>query len=230
MTRSLAVRMSQVTRRYHKGGVTVPVLTDLDLQIGSGDFVAIMGPSGSGKTTLLNLIGGLDRVDSGRIEVAGTHLDGLREDALARWRARHIGFVFQFYNLIQSLSVRQNVELPLLLTDLSGRERRDRVQTVLDILGLADRARHRPGELSGGQQQRVGIGRAIIADPPVLLCDEPTGDLDRDMANEILDLLGLLSKEFNKTVLMVTHDPEAAGRAERILRLDKGRFWGGTLQ
>ena len=196
----------------------------LNLAIPSADFVAVMGPSGSGKTTLLNLLGGIDRPDAGEIEIAGRRIDRLSEGDLARWRAANIGFVFQFYNLMPMLSAAQNVELPLLLTNLRGKARRERVATALKIVNLADRAKHYPREMSGGQQQRVAIARAIVSDPKLLLCDEPTGDLDRASADEILSMLQLLNGDLGKNIVMVTHDPAAAKYARRTLHLDKGFF------
>jgi len=198
------------------------VLKGLDLGIEEGDFLALMGPSGSGKTTLLNLIGGLDQPSAGSVEVAGQQLVGLSSRKLAQWRSRNIGFIFQFYNLLPILSARRNVELPLLLTKLGGRQRRRNADVALTIVGLADRAGHKPGELSGGQQQRVAIARAIVADPRILVCDEPTGDLDRETADEILDLIETLNREHGKTIIMVTHDPKAASHARHTLHLDKG--------
>ncbi|MCU0758234.1 MAG: ABC transporter ATP-binding protein [Steroidobacteraceae bacterium] len=218
------VELRGVCKSYSRGGETVHVLDELTLSIPRGDFVALMGPSGSGKTTLLNLIGGLDRPTGGSIEVEGLAIDRLSEAALARWRADHVGFVFQAYNLLPVLSAERNVELPLLLTRLPAPERLRRARTALALVGLADRARHRPRELSGGQEQRVGIARAIVTDPTLLLCDEPTGDLDRRSGDEVLDLLGALNREFGKTIVMVTHDPRAAQRARRTLHLDKGRL------
>jgi putative ABC transport system ATP-binding protein len=216
------VRIDGVGKRYVRGRQVVQVLQALDLEVPKGDFLALMGPSGSGKTTLLNLIGGLDRPSEGTITIGGTRIDTLSERELSRWRARHVGFVFQFYNLLPVLTAQRNVELPLLLTNLSARQRAENAATALAVVGLADRARHRPGELSGGQQQRVAIARAIVSDPELLVCDEPTGDLDRGTADEILGLLGLLNAEHGKTIVMVTHDPKAAGHARRVLHLDKG--------
>lgn len=216
------VELKEVSRHFAKGRQTVEVLDNIDLTIEEGDFLALMGPSGSGKTTLLNLIGGLDQPTSGSVEVAGQQLVGLSSRKLAQWRSRNIGFIFQFYNLLPILSARRNVELPLLLTRLGGRQRRRNAEVALTIVGLADRARHKPGELSGGQQQRVAIARAIVADPRILVCDEPTGDLDRETADEILDLLELLNREHGKTIIMVTHDPKAASHARHTLYLDKG--------
>ncbi|MCY3839107.1 MAG: ABC transporter ATP-binding protein [Gammaproteobacteria bacterium] len=207
-----------------KAREAVEVLMGIDLDVDEGDFVALMGPSGSGKTTLLNIIGGLDGATAGEVVVADANLDELSNRELARWRAATIGFVFQFYNLLPVLNAQRNVELPLLLTKLSGEQRRRNAQTALSIVGLNDRARHKPGELSGGQQQRVAIARAIVADPPILVCDEPTGDLDRENAEEILDLLQILNRDHGKTVIMVTHDPKAADHAKRILHLDKGKL------
>ncbi len=218
------VDLKDVGRSFKKGGRTVEVLNNLDLSIEEGDFLALMGPSGSGKTTLLNLIGGLDQPSSGSVEVAGQQLVGLSSRKLAQWRARNIGFIFQFYNLLPILSARRNVELPLLLTKLSGRQRKRSTDVALTIVGLEDRAGHKPGELSGGQQQRVAIARAIVADPRILVCDEPTGDLDRETADEILDLLELLNREHGKTIIMVTHDPKAASHARHTLHLDKGNL------
>jgi len=216
------VRVSEVVKKYRKGREAVAVLHGLSLEIERGEFCALMGPSGSGKTTLLNLIGGLDSPDSGQIHVADERIDQLSARALARWRSNHVGFIFQFYNLMPVLTALRNVELPLLLKKMSAKERRQRAMTALEIVGLSDRARHLPRELSGGQEQRVAIARAIVSDPDVLLADEPTGDLDRDTANEILDLLSTLNRRQGKTILMVTHDPVAAERAGRTVRLDKG--------
>jgi putative ABC transport system ATP-binding protein len=218
------VRLVNVRKAFTKGQETISIFDALNLSIPPGDFVAIMGPSGSGKTTMLNLLGGLDRPDAGEIEVAGKRIERLSEGELARWRSAHIGFVFQFYNLMPMLSAAQNVELPLLLTALRRAERRQRVEAALKIVNLVDRARYYPRELSGGQQQRVAIARAIVSDPLLLLCDEPTGDLDRAAADEILHMLQILNRELNKTIIMVTHDPAAAKYAARILHLDKGHF------
>jgi len=218
------VKLDNVSKTYVRGREEIHVLDGIDLSIESGDFVALMGPSGSGKTTLLNLIGGIDRPTSGSVEVAGERLESLSSKALAQWRAAHIGFVFQFYNLLPVLTAERNVELPLLLTHLSRAQRRQNARTALRVVGLEDRAGHRPGELSGGQQQRVAIARAIVADPDLLVCDEPTGDLDRTTADEILGLLELLNREHGKTVVMVTHDPKAAQHARHTLQLDKGRL------
>jgi putative ABC transport system ATP-binding protein len=221
------VELKHVIKRYKRGKESVEVLHKLDLDVPAGEFLALMGPSGSGKTTLLNLIGGLDRPDEGTITVAGERVDQMTDGQLARWRSRHVGFVFQFYNLMPMLSAERNVELPLLLTNLSSRQRKANVQTALQIVGLADRAKHKPGELSGGQQQRVGIARALVADPTLLVCDEPTGDLDRTTAIEILDLLQMLNREQGKTIVMVTHDPKAAEYATRQLHVDKGQLVDG---
>jgi putative ABC transport system ATP-binding protein len=211
-----------LTKTYHRGSEEVHVLQGVDLTIDKGEFVAFMGPSGSGKTTLLNLIGGLDLPTTGSVTVAGDEITRLAGRKLTTWRARHVGFVFQMYNLIPVLSAFRNVELPLLLAPLSKAQRRKNVETALSVVGLKDRMQHKPAELSGGQQQRVSIARAIVADPTFLLCDEPTGDLDRKSADEILELLERLVDEFGKTVLMVTHDPRAAERAHATLHLDKG--------
>ena len=218
------VDLKDVQKRFVKGREVVEVLLGIDLRVEEGDFLALMGPSGSGKTTLLNIVGGIDSATKGEVSVANANLNKLRGRGLARWRAANIGFVFQFYNLLPVLNARRNVELPLLLTKLAGKQRRKNAETALQIVGLKDRARHKPAELSGGQQQRVAIARAIVADPPILVCDEPTGDLDRDTAEEILDLLGILNREHGKTILMVTHDPKAADHAKRVLHLDKGRL------
>lgn len=218
------VRLTGVVKRFTKGKETISIFDHLDLSIPRGDFIAVMGPSGSGKTTLLNLLGGIDRADAGEISVADHRIDGLSESELAAWRAANIGFIFQFYNLMPMLTAAQNVELPLLLTKLNRKERAERVQTALSVVGLADRIKHRPREMSGGQQQRVAIARAIVSDPNLLLCDEPTGDLDRQSADEILTILQLLNAELGKTIVMVTHDPAAANYAKRVLHLDKGRF------
>jgi len=216
------VTVRNVVKSYRKGREAVEVLHGLDLEIAQGEFSALMGPSGSGKTTLLNLIGGLDLPTSGEVEVGGERIDLLGSRALARWRSNHVGFIFQFYNLMPVLTAQRNVELPLLLKKMSAKERAQRAMTALEIVGLQDRAKHLPRELSGGQEQRVAIARAIVSDPDLLLADEPTGDLDRDTANEILDLLATLNTRHGKTILMVTHDPVAAERAGRTVQLDKG--------
>ncbi len=220
------VELRGIEKSYTKGRETVDVLTGINLEIDEGDYLALMGPSGSGKTTLLNMIGGIDHPTSGSVVVGGESLNGMSGRALARWRSRNVGFVFQFYNLLPVLNARRNVELPLLLTKLSGKQRKKNADTALEIVGLGDRASHKPGELSGGQQQRVAIARAIVADPSLLVCDEPTGDLDRDTAEEILDLLAILNREHGKTIVMVTHDPKAADHASHVLHLDKGRLSG----
>ncbi len=218
----MLVEIRGVTKSYRRGSETIEVLHGIDLDIPRGDFVALMGPSGSGKTTLLNLIGGLDTPTGGSIVVDGTRIDRLSSGELARWRAAHVGFVFQFYNLLPVLSAQKNVELPLLLTPLSAAQRRRHAAIALTLVGLADRARHKPRELSGGQEQRVAIARAIVSDPMLLVCDEPTGDLDRATAAEVLGLLQMLNREHGKTIVMVTHDPKAAEYASRQLHLDKG--------
>ena len=205
----------------------MPVLSDLSLSIEQGDFLALMGPSGSGKTTLLNLIGGLDKPSGGSIAIGGQRIEALSQSALAKWRSRNVGFVFQFYNLLPVLTAQKNVELPLLLTSLSGSDRKKRALAALKIVGLEERSGHRPNELSGGQEQRVAIARAIVSDPELLVCDEPTGDLDRATADEILDLLQLLNEEHGKTIVMVTHDPKAADHAKHCLHLDKGQLVTG---
>jgi len=218
------VEVHNVTKVYQRGKQQVEVLHGLTLEIPKGDFVALMGPSGSGKTTLLNLIGGLDQPTAGEIRVAGLRIDQLGSSELARWRAHNVGFVFQFYNLMPVLTAEGNVELPLLLTKLSAAQRRRNVAVALEVVGLADRAKHKPRELSGGQEQRVAIARALVSDPQLLVCDEPTGDLDRSTADEILGLLQVLNREHGKTVVMVTHDPKAAGFARRTLHLEKGQL------
>ena len=221
MSEDLVV-LKDVSRTYQKGKTRVEVLHKLDLSIAEGDFLALMGPSGSGKTTLLNLMGGLDKPTSGTVEVGRAKLHLMSSGALSKWRARHVGFIFQFYNLLPVLTAQKNVELPLLLTNLGGRERAKRASTALSIVGLDDRAKHYPKELSGGQEQRVAIARAIVSDPTLLLCDEPTGDLDRDTADEILELLRALNRDHNKTIVMVTHDAVSAEHATHTLHLDKG--------
>ena len=216
------IRVRGLDKTYRRGSEEIHVLQGLNLDVDAGDFVAFMGPSGSGKTTLLNLLGGLDVPSAGSITVAGDEITHMSAGRLTAWRARHVGFVFQMYNLIPVLSAFQNVEMPLLLTHLSTAERRRHVETALTVVGLADRMRHYPRQLSGGQEQRVGIARALVSDPTFLLCDEPTGDLDRKSGDEILDLLAQLVREYGKTVLMVTHDPRAAERAHTVLHMDKG--------
>jgi putative ABC transport system ATP-binding protein len=221
-----AVSMLNVTKTYRRGRQEITVLNDLNLEIAAGEFLAIMGPSGSGKSTLLNLIGGLDRPTHGQIFVGGQQIDKISGSQLAHFRASHIGFVFQFYHLMPNLSAARNVELPLLLTHLGFAERKHNVQVALQLVGLADRATHKPSELSGGQQQRVAIARAIIADPQLLVCDEPTGDLDRHTADEILLLLRELNEHHGKTIVMVTHDEKAADYARRRIHVDKGELAG----
>jgi len=216
------VEIRNLSKVYTRGRQKIEVLHHVNLDIAAGDFLALMGPSGSGKTTLLNLIGGLDSPTEGTIAVAGKRIDPLGQSELARWRATHVGFVFQFYNLLPMLSAARNVELPLLLTKLPAAKRRSHAAVALELVGLADRAAHKPGELSGGQQQRVAIARAIVSDPTLLVCDEPTGDLDRQSAVEVLTLLQRLNREHGKTIIMVTHDPKAAEYASHILHLDKG--------
>ncbi len=223
------IRLTDVEKNYVRGRERITIFDKLTMQIEEGDFVAIMGPSGSGKTTLLNLLGGVDRPDGGTIEFDGAHIEKLSEGQMAAWRAANVGFIFQFYNLMPILTAAQNVELPLMLTRLSKVRRLENVATALKVVGLEDRARHRPREMSGGQQQRVAIARAIVSDPKLLLCDEPTGDLDRATADEILATLQLLNRELGKTIIMVTHDAEAAKYAKRTLHLDKGRFAAGEL-
>jgi putative ABC transport system ATP-binding protein len=218
------VEVRDVTKSYRRDRVEIPVLRGISLTVPKGDFVALMGPSGSGKTTLLNMIAGIDRPDSGRVVVAGTDIGSLGESDLARWRARNIGFIFQFYNLLPVLTAFGNVELPLLLTKLGSKERRDHVKTALELVGLGDRMKHYPRQLSGGQEQRVAIARALVTDPTVIVADEPTGDLDKASASETMDLLVRLNREFEKTILMVTHDPRAAERARVVRHLDKGEL------
>ncbi|MDZ4047149.1 MAG: ABC transporter ATP-binding protein [Pseudoxanthomonas sp.] len=223
MTDSL-VQIRQLTKHYTRGKQSVEVLHGIDLDIPRGDFVALMGPSGSGKTTLLNLIGGLDTPTAGSVSVGGKRIDQYSGGDLARWRAEHVGFVFQFYNLLPVLSAQKNVELPLLLSKMGSAERTQRAKVALTLVGLADRAGHKPSELSGGQEQRVAIARALVTDPTLLVCDEPTGDLDRKTADEILGLLQVLNREHGKTIIMVTHDPKAAEFASRTVHLDKGQL------
>jgi putative ABC transport system ATP-binding protein len=224
MSDSPLVRLIGLGKGFVKGKDSISIFNRLDLSIPSHDFIAVMGPSGSGKTTLLNLLGGIDRPDTGEVHVNGTRIDGMSEGELAGWRAANIGFIFQFYNLMPMLTAAQNVELPLLLTKLGKTKRRAHVETALKVVNLTDRARHYPREMSGGQQQRVAIARAIVSDPKLLLCDEPTGDLDRTTADEILSTLQILHRELGKTIVMVTHDPAAAQYARRTLHLDKGHF------
>ncbi len=223
MTKDL-IRISGVEKGYSRGGEHISIFERLDMTIQEGDFISIMGPSGSGKTTLLNMLGGQDKPDKGQINFDGEEIASYGEGALAKWRAANVGFIFQFYNLMPTMTAAKNVELPLLLTNLPGKDRKQRVETALKVVGLGDRHKHRPRELSGGQQQRVGIARAIVADPKLILADEPTGDLDRKTADEILDTLTLLNQKLGKTIVMVTHDPRAAKFAKRELHLDKGQF------
>jgi len=226
---SALVGVRNVHKYFTRGSERVDVLQGVDLDVPQGEFLALMGPSGSGKTTLLNLMGGLDRPSSGSIDIGGVNIAGLSGGQLSRWRAQNIGFVFQLYNLLPVLTAERNVELPLLLTKLSKADRRRRVSIALKVVGLTDRQKHYPRQLSGGQEQRVGIARAIVTDPTLLLCDEPTGDLDRKSGDEILDLLHALNRDHGKTIVMVTHDPRAAERANRTLHLDKGVLVGGVL-
>ncbi|MEP6906549.1 MAG: ABC transporter ATP-binding protein [Pseudoxanthomonas sp.] len=221
---SSLVSIRNLSKTYQRGPEKVAVLHGLDLEIPRGDFVALMGPSGSGKTTLLNLIGGLDTPTGGEIEIEGERIDSFSDGQLAHWRSQNVGFVFQFYNLMPTLTAQKNVELPLLLTNLKGAQRKRNAEIALQLVGLADRGSHRPNELSGGQQQRVAIARAIVSDPTFLICDEPTGDLDRNSAEEVLGLLQLLNKEHGKTIIMVTHDPKAAEYATHTIHLDKGEL------
>lgn len=214
--------LTGVSKTYQKGKERVEVLHNLDLHIPAGDFIAVMGPSGSGKTTLLNLLGGLDKPSSGTVQVGDAKLSSMSNSQLSSWRSTNVGFIFQFYNLLPVLTAQKNVELPLLLTNFGGKERAKRASIALDIVGLGDRAKHYPRELSGGQEQRVAIARAIVSDPALLLCDEPTGDLDRETADEILKLLQILNREHGKTIVMVTHDAQAADYANRTLHCDKG--------
>jgi len=218
------VDLDGIEKVFHRGSEDIHVLSDLHLKVPTGEFLALMGPSGSGKSTLLNLIGGLDRPTGGSVSIAGEHVNELSDRKLASWRARHIGFVFQLYNLLPVLTAERNVELPLLLTHLSKAERKKHVAAALDIVGLSHRTRHYPRQLSGGEQQRVGIARAVVTDPTLLLCDEPTGDLDRKSGDEILDLLQALNREHGKTIIMVTHDPHASARAGRTVYLNKGQL------
>jgi putative ABC transport system ATP-binding protein len=223
-TNGVLVRVTDVEKTFHRGSEEIHVLSGLNLQVQKGEFLALMGPSGSGKSTLLNLIGGLDRTTRGTVEIGGERIDQMSDRQLAGWRARHVGLVFQFYNLLPVLNAERNVELPLLLTHLSKSERKQHVTTALKVVGLSHRERHYPRTLSGGEQQRVGIARAIVTDPTILLCDEPTGDLDRKSGDEILSLLQALNREHGKTIVMVTHDPHASARATRTVYLDKGQL------
>ena len=224
------VRVKSAHKVYTRGGERIDVLQGVNLDVPRGDYVALMGPSGSGKTTLLNMLAGLDRPSEGAVEVGGERIDKMSEGQLARWRSQHVGFVFQLYNLLPTLTAERNVELPLLLAPLSGSERKKHVATALAVVGLADRGKHYPRQLSGGQEQRVAIARAIVADPTLLLCDEPTGDLDRKSEEEILNLLQALNREHGKTIVMVTHNPHAAARARRIVYLNKGQLQTEPIQ
>jgi len=224
MTDEILYDLRSVSKSFVKGKEKITIFDGLDMSIKQGDFLAIMGPSGSGKTTLLNMLGGVDQPTGGEVWFNGSRVDTLSEGQLAKWRANNIGFIFQFYNLMPMLNAERNVELPLLLTNLSAKQRKQSVATALELVGLSDRAKHMTSEMSGGQQQRVAIARAIVSDPKLLLCDEPTGDLDRKTADEILSMLQLLNREFGKTIVMVTHDPSAATYAKRTLHLDKGAF------
>ena len=220
----ILVDVKNLSKEYKRGGETLVVLNDLNLEIPKEDYLALMGPSGSGKSTLLNLIGGLDTPSSGSVSINGERIDQMNSKQLSNWRASNVGFIFQFYNLLPVLTAQKNIELPLLLTNLSSSQRKKHVETALNIVGLADRSGHKPSELSGGQQQRVAIARALVSDPDILVCDEPTGDLDRDTATDILNLLKSLNEDHGKTILMVTHDPAAADSAKRSLHLDKGKL------
>ncbi|WP_341312074.1 ABC transporter ATP-binding protein [Paraburkholderia sp. IMGN_8] len=230
MSTAPLVEICNVAKSYRRGAQTVPVLANISLGIGEGDFVALMGPSGSGKSTLLNLIAGIDRPDSGELRVGGLDITRLPEAALAEWRAANVGFIFQFYNLMPVLTAFENIELPLMLTHLTRRERRERVGLVLDMVNLADRMHHYPSELSGGQQQRVAIARALITDPTLIVADEPTGDLDRASAEDILSMMQRLNRELGKTIIMVTHDAHAAGAAKALVHLEKGELSDGKIR
>ena len=218
------IKVDHVTKSYRRDSIEIPVLRDISIDVPAGEFLALMGPSGSGKTTILNLIAGIDRPDAGKVIVNGTDIALLGESDLARWRARHVGFIFQFYNLLPVLTAFENVELPLLLTGLPRKEKREHVEAALNLVGLGDRIHHYPKQLSGGQEQRVAIARAIVTDPTILVADEPTGDLDKVSAGEIMELLDRLNKEFKKTIVMVTHDPRAAEKAHKAMHLDKGEL------
>jgi len=222
MSAAPLIRVRGLAKSYQRGDQAIPVLQGIDLEVQAGEFIALMGPSGSGKSTLLNLLAGIDQPTAGTIEIGGVDIATLDEGELADWRAAHVGFIFQFYNLLPVLSAHENVELPLLLTDLSGRERAERVDQVLAMVGLSDRADHTPNELSGGQQQRVAIARALVTDPSLIVADEPTGDLDRATGEEVLRLMDALVRDLGKTIVMVTHDPKAAARAQRLVHLEKG--------
>lgn len=223
-TNAHMIQVKNVTKSYRRDSIEIPVLSNISISVPEGEFLALMGPSGSGKTTLLNLIAGIDRPNAGQIVVDGTDIGGLGESALAKWRSRHVGFIFQFYNLLPVLTAYENVELPLLLTNLSRKEKREHVEAALSLVGLSDRMRHYPKQLSGGQEQRVAIARAIVTDPTLLVADEPTGDLDKVSATEIMTLMDRLNKEFKKTIVMVTHDPRAAEKAHKVMHLDKGEL------
>jgi len=218
------IQVENVSKSYRRDEIDIPVLSNISISVPEGEFLALMGPSGSGKTTLLNLIAGIDRPNAGQIIVNNTALGALRESALAKWRASHIGFIFQFYNLLPVLTAYENVELPLLLTNLSKKEKREHIEASLELVGLADRMDHYPKQLSGGQEQRVAIARAIVTDPTILLADEPTGDLDKKSAEDIMTLIDRLNTEFKKTIVIVTHDPRAAEKARKIMHLDKGEL------
>lgn len=230
MSENLAIQIVNVAKEYTRNSLKIPVLSGLNLNVKRGEFLALMGPSGSGKTTLLNLIAGLDRASAGNVVVDGLNISGLSESQLTRWRADHIGFIFQMYNLIPVMTAQENVELPLLLQPVSRKERRKRASIALKIVGLEGREDHYPRQLSGGQEQRVAIARAIVTDPALIVADEPTGDLDRTSAEEILNLLATLHRDLDKTIVMVTHDPQAASRASRLLKLDKGQLVGDENQ
>lgn len=229
MSEELLFDLKNVSKSFVKGKDSISIFSDLNMSIEKGDFLAIMGPSGSGKTTLLNMLGGVDRPTAGDVNFCGANISRYSEGQLATWRALHVGFIFQFYNLMPMLNAKRNVELPLLLKKMSGAQRKNSISAALALVGLEDRASHLPRELSGGQQQRVAIARALVSDPDFLLCDEPTGDLDRATAVEILEILQLLNKDFGKTIIMVTHDPEAAKYAKRTVHLDKGKFVDGDI-
>ena len=229
MSQPPLIRIRGLSKSYRRGEQVIPVLMGLDLDVAHGDFVALMGPSGSGKSTLLNLVAGIDKPSAGSVEIGGVDIATLNEGELADWRAANVGFIFQFYNLMPVLTAFENIELPLLLTGLSSRERRQRVNATLALVSLADRAEHYPNELSGGQQQRVAIARAIVSDPVLIVADEPTGDLDRVTGQEVLSLMDQLVRELGKTIVMVTHDPKAAARARRIVQLEKGVLVDGDL-
>jgi len=220
----MMIEISRVSKAYHRDSIEIPVLNNITLGVPEGEFLALMGPSGSGKTTLLNLVAGIDRPDSGSITISGTDITSLNETALASWRSSHVGFIFQFYNLLPVLTAYENVELPLLLTKLPRTQRKKHVEAALDLVGLKDRMKHYPKQLSGGQEQRLAIARAIVTDPTILVADEPTGDLDRVSATEIMTLLGQLNREFKKTIVMVTHDPRAAEKAHTVIHLEKGEL------